>query len=148
MEESAWSSKCWTFKVSDSFPRGRPREKWNKVIRNDLKERGVSKDLAKELLRRLHKKLSDPYKHRRDVLTNMLMVACLQSDWAQSGRKKWKDKMFMKSCIWNVFLKSWNLYSQSSKRRFFAGFIFTIGSYQKRFVELYHWFLTEKIRRN
>ena len=26
MEESAWFSKCRTFKVSGSFPRGRPRK--------------------------------------------------------------------------------------------------------------------------
>ena len=48
MEENAWSSKCRTFKVSGSFPRGRPRKTWNELIRIDLKERKVGKDIAKD----------------------------------------------------------------------------------------------------
>ena len=43
MEESAWSSKCRTLKVSNSFPRGRPRKTWKEVIRSALKERKVRK---------------------------------------------------------------------------------------------------------
>ena len=39
MEETAWSSKYRTFKVSRSFSRGRPRKTWDEVIRSDLKER-------------------------------------------------------------------------------------------------------------
>lgn len=38
-DESAWSSKCRTFKVSDSLPRGKPRKTWKEVIRRDLKEK-------------------------------------------------------------------------------------------------------------
>ena len=34
MEENAWSSKCSTFIVRHSFPRGRPRKTWNEVIRS------------------------------------------------------------------------------------------------------------------
>ena len=48
LEKSAWSSKCRTFYVSCSFPRGRPREMWNQVIRYNLKEMKVSKNLAKD----------------------------------------------------------------------------------------------------
>ena len=48
MEESASSSRCRTLKVSSSFPRGRLREKWNELIRSDLNERKVSKDIAKD----------------------------------------------------------------------------------------------------
>ena len=48
MEESAWSSVCRTFKVSGSFPEGRPTKTWNEVIRSDLKERKVSKDKVNE----------------------------------------------------------------------------------------------------
>ena len=49
MEESIWSSKCRTFKVGGSFPTGRPRKAWNEVIRSDLKERKVSKDIHKDI---------------------------------------------------------------------------------------------------
>ena len=42
------SSKCSTLKFSCSFPRGRPRKTWNKIIRSDQKERKVSKDLVKD----------------------------------------------------------------------------------------------------
>ena len=38
MRESAWSSKCRTFNVSGSYPRGRPSKTWNEVIRNDMKQ--------------------------------------------------------------------------------------------------------------
>ena len=48
MEESVWSSKCRTFKVRGSFPKGRPRKTWNTVFRSDLKESKVNKDIAKE----------------------------------------------------------------------------------------------------
>ena len=48
MKESAWSSKCRTFRVTDSFPRRWPRKTWNKVIRSDLKKKKASKDLAKD----------------------------------------------------------------------------------------------------
>ena len=48
MEKSASSSKCRTFKVSDTFPRGQERETCKKVIRSDLKERKVSKAIAKD----------------------------------------------------------------------------------------------------
>ena len=48
MEESALSSKCRIFKVSDSFLTGRPRNTWNEVITRNLKERKVSNDLAKD----------------------------------------------------------------------------------------------------
>ena len=41
MEESAWLCKCRNFNVSSSFS-------WNAVIRSDLKEMKVSKDLAKD----------------------------------------------------------------------------------------------------
>ena len=45
MEESVWSNKCGNIKVTSNFVRGRPRKEWNKVIKSDLKERKVSKDI-------------------------------------------------------------------------------------------------------
>ena len=48
MEESALSSKWRTFKVGDSLSRGRIRKTWNEVIRSDLKERKVNKDIIKD----------------------------------------------------------------------------------------------------
>ena len=47
MEKSAWSHKCRTFKVSGSFSRGRLRKTWNEVIRSDLTERKVNRDIIK-----------------------------------------------------------------------------------------------------
>ena len=47
-EQNAWSSKCRTFKARGSFPRGRARKTWNEIIRSDLKERKVRKDIAKD----------------------------------------------------------------------------------------------------
>ena len=48
MEESAWSSTCKTCTVSGSFPRERSRKTWSEVIRSDLKERRVTKGIAKD----------------------------------------------------------------------------------------------------
>ena len=48
MEESVWSGKCRTFKVSSSFPGGQPRKTWNEVIRSDMKERKINKEIAKD----------------------------------------------------------------------------------------------------
>ena len=93
------------------------------------------------------------------------LLGCLQRSWAQPGRKKisLKDnKIFIKSCLWNLLLKSWTLFSQYSKEGFFdriyfcdwfipeqsaefifaigccektlTGFSFLIGSWQKYFV--------------
>ena len=46
----------------------------------------------------------------------------------QSARKKTsredKKVMFIKSCLWNAFLKSWNQFSQSSKKKFLCGIYF------------------------
>ena len=44
MKDSAYK----TFKVGCSFPRGQPKKTWNEVIRRDLKERKVIKDMAKD----------------------------------------------------------------------------------------------------
>ena len=46
-DESAWSSKWRTFKVSDSLPREKPRKTWKEVTRRDLKEKKFSKVLTK-----------------------------------------------------------------------------------------------------
>ena len=48
MEENAWPSKYRTFKVSGSFPRIWPWKTSKKVIRSELKERKVHKDLARD----------------------------------------------------------------------------------------------------
>lgn len=41
-------SKCRTFKISCSWGKHGTRETWNKAIRNDMKEREVSKELAED----------------------------------------------------------------------------------------------------
>ena len=46
IDEIVWSSKCRIIKVS-SFYRRRSQKTWNEVIRSDLKEWKVSKDIAK-----------------------------------------------------------------------------------------------------
>ena len=77
MEKSAWSSKCRTFKVSGSFPRGRPNEAWNEVIRSDLKEKKVGKDVAKDrnVWKFFHKKPSNPCKAwKADAKPNMMTM--------------------------------------------------------------------------
>ena len=48
MQENAGSIKWRTFKGSGSFPRGLPRKTWNEIIKSDLKEMKVSKDIAKD----------------------------------------------------------------------------------------------------
>ena len=48
MEESASSSKYRTFKVSGSLPRRQARKTWNETIISDIKEKKVTKDIAKD----------------------------------------------------------------------------------------------------
>ena len=48
MEQYAWYSKNRNLKVNGCFPRVPPRKTWNDVIRRDLKERNLSKDLVKD----------------------------------------------------------------------------------------------------
>ena len=68
-EESAWSSEYGTFKDSGSFPAGRPRATWNEVFRSNLKERKVSKDIAKDRNAwKTHKKPSNPCKHGKQTV--------------------------------------------------------------------------------
>ena len=47
-ENKSWLSKYRIFKDSGSFPRQRPMKTYSKLIRTDLKERKVSKDLAQD----------------------------------------------------------------------------------------------------
>lgn len=49
IEAKAWSGLCRTCKVNGSFPRGPPMEIWNEVIRSNLKERKVHKDLTEDI---------------------------------------------------------------------------------------------------
>ena len=50
MDESAWVSRCRAVEVAGSVGRGRPKKTWEEVIRMDLRERRVSKDLARDRL--------------------------------------------------------------------------------------------------
>ena len=74
MEESVWSSKYRTFKMNGTLPRGRTRETCNEVITSDLKERKISKDLAKD--RQVWKFFikSHTYAWKTDVQMNMMMA--------------------------------------------------------------------------
>ena len=57
------------FRISGSF-RGRSIKKWNKVIRKDLKERKLSKDLAKDgnTCRYFIRNRPNPRKHEKRAL--------------------------------------------------------------------------------
>ena len=50
MDKSFWVCRCRAFEVSDSFGRGRPKKTWEEVIKTDLRERRVSKDLTRDRL--------------------------------------------------------------------------------------------------
>ena len=50
MDKSFWVSRCRTVEVSGSVGRRRPKKTWEEVIKMDLRERGVSKDLARDRL--------------------------------------------------------------------------------------------------
>ena len=66
MEEiSAWSRNVESSEVSGSLPRAPIRKTRNEVIRSDLKERKVSKDIARQ--KRLSKKPFNPCKHRNQT---------------------------------------------------------------------------------
>ena len=43
-----WSSKFRTLNVGSCFSFGQPKETWNEVIKGDLKEWKISKDLTKD----------------------------------------------------------------------------------------------------
>ena len=47
MDESAWVSRCGAVEVAGSVDRERPKKTQEEVIRMDLSERRVSKDLAR-----------------------------------------------------------------------------------------------------
>ena len=48
MDMSVWVSKYRAVEVEGSVTRCRPWQAWDKVIRRDLREKRVSKDLAKD----------------------------------------------------------------------------------------------------
>ena len=50
LTKSFWVSRCRTVEVSGSAGRGRPKKTWEEVIKIDLRERRVSKDLARDRL--------------------------------------------------------------------------------------------------
>ena len=43
-----WVSRCRAVEVSGSVGRGRPKKTWEEVIKMNLRERRVSKDLARD----------------------------------------------------------------------------------------------------
>ena len=48
MEESAWFSICRSLKITDSFPRERPKKTRNEVNRINLEQRKANEDIAKD----------------------------------------------------------------------------------------------------
>ena len=50
MDKSFWVSRCRAVEVSGSASRGRQNKTWEEVIKMDLRERRVSKDLARDRL--------------------------------------------------------------------------------------------------
>ena len=50
MDKSFWVSRCRAVEVSGLVGGGRPKKTWEEVIKMDLRERRVSKDLARDRL--------------------------------------------------------------------------------------------------
>ena len=48
MEVDAYPSKCRDIIVDGSLARGRPQKSWSEVVRKDLREKKVSKEIAKD----------------------------------------------------------------------------------------------------
>ena len=48
MDDNNWVSKCRHCVVDGRSVKGRPRKTWNEVVRNDLKEKNLDKELAKD----------------------------------------------------------------------------------------------------
>ena len=48
MEPTAWPSLCRNLVVNGKKSKGRPRLTWNEVIKKDLKEKNLSKELAQD----------------------------------------------------------------------------------------------------
>ena len=82
MEESAWSSKYKSSKVCGSFPNKWTGRIWYEVIWSDLKERKVSKDLAKDksTWKSFKKPIQPMQTWEKDVKTNMMIILLWQSN--------------------------------------------------------------------
>ena len=49
-DDDDWVKKCKTKKVEEDVAKGRPKKTWEEVIKSDLKQKGVARDLAKNRL--------------------------------------------------------------------------------------------------
>ena len=75
MDKSFWGSRCRAVEVSGSVGRGRPKKTWEEVIRIDLRERRVSKDLARDSLEvNFQKPIQRMPTCKTDVKPNMMMT--------------------------------------------------------------------------
>ena len=65
MDKSFLVSRCRAVEVSGSVGSGRPKKTWEEVIRMDLRERRVSKDLVRDRLawKSIFQKLSNASQH-------------------------------------------------------------------------------------
>ena len=50
MDKKFWGSRCRAVEVSGSVGREKPKKTWEEVIKMDLRERRVSKNLARDRL--------------------------------------------------------------------------------------------------
>ena len=48
--ETSWINKCRQINVPGKVGRGRPKKTWGEVVKADLKQKGVTKDLAHDRL--------------------------------------------------------------------------------------------------
>ena len=49
-DDDDWVKKCRTIKVEGDVGKGRPKKTWEEVIMSDLKQKGATRDLAKNRL--------------------------------------------------------------------------------------------------
>ena len=49
-DDGDWVKKCRTMRLEGAAVKGRPRKTWDEVIKSDLKQKGVTRDLAKDRL--------------------------------------------------------------------------------------------------
>ena len=79
MKEYLQDRRLQWFDCCGNFPRGLTQKKWNEIIRDDLKQRIVSKYLAKcKSLAIIHEKLPNLFKHGKQVETNMMIMTVQQ----------------------------------------------------------------------
>ena len=50
MDENDWPSKCRRITLDGVLPKGRPKKTWNELVRKDLQEKNITKEVAQDRL--------------------------------------------------------------------------------------------------